>query len=320
MAQPINLFEKALYELRLMQKNTDFSKFFRNFGQPLFQIQSTPLKFPNMDISKQLKSFTKNLTASFSKWNKKPAEDNYPDIIQGFLPPDARLITPRLPLNANHYRLSDIDGDSIKELIFSYRAKNETVISILKKQNSRWSLIGEIRDPHHQEIEYLGVADLVGDNRRQILIGSTGRETTPSMHGYDLYNGRMNKMFAREYDRFEVVSTAPTSGGITKKHLAFWRRNQLSSHDIELAHWNGENLETLNNSRHYYYNRVIPYYWRQVKLNSKNPSHWYAFADSLYRMGIRHEALQATEMGLRLTSSSPESEHLKELKNRLSKD
>lgn len=314
MPRPVNLYEMAVSELKRARKNNTLFPALKlpnlkvpNFKVPNLRIPN--LKIPdinipnfnlnqihmnnmNFNIRNQLQKAIKNFSSVIGKYTNGTPEEDISSIIKEHIPPNARQVGP--------YRLADIDGDSEKELITSYNLNNDYSTFILKKQNGRWVKISDIHEPYQKEINYLGVADLVGEGRKQILIGRKDIEGTNILHGYTLNNGKINKMFSKKYNRIEVVTPFETREISTKKHIAFWNKNDSNTTDIELMNWNGHELEPVIYSRSYFKNSVLPYYAQKLKQMPRNSTNWYHLAHSLYKSEMYKDCSDAIKIGLRM--------------------
>lgn len=319
MSRPITIFDKMFSDLRHMQKNNNFSNPFNNLGFPKLKLKPLQRKTDNidMDIPTQIKKFVKGITSTFTRITKGEPEDDYDEIIKGFLPPNAKLLTPMNPKNAGAIRLADLDGDLEKELIASYALNNTTTTFVLKKQNDRWQKLTEIQEPKHEHINYMGFADITGEGRKQIIVGRKGMDSPDVLHGYNLHNGQVNKIFSHNYSRVGVFEPISTNNIPTKKHIAIWSKNNANAFDVNVMHWNGTALEAVKDNTSYYRNKVLPFYGQRVKQMPKNPTHWYHLADSLMKSGMYRDGLTAIDIGLRLKPVSPSKDEFLVLKSQL---
>jgi hypothetical protein len=317
MNRRISLFEKVFTEFKLNPQNNNFSRAFKNLGFPTLRLKPIQMNSANINIPDQIQKVFKNLTTSISRITKASPKDDYEEIVNGFLPQNATLITPKRPSQAGAIRFADIDGDLEKELIASYILNNETTTFILKKQNERWQKIYEIYEPKHNDINYMGFADITGEGRKQLLVGRKGSEATNVLDGYNFNNGKFTKMFSRNYNRIEVVKPGSTRDASSKNHIALWNKNNTSAYDIEVMDWNGKDLEAVSDNSSYYANKVLPFYGQRVKQMPKNPAHWYYLADSLVKSDMHQDALSAIEYGLRLNPVSPSKDEFLALKAKI---
>ena len=285
----------------------------------LFKLQTRPHQMTGKPLNtvNPLQTIFKRLSSTMSQIIQKPASEDYRAIVHGFLPNNAKLLSPQNLGNSGEMHFADLDGDTEKELIASYALNDEVRTIILKKQNERWSKVAEINNTGYDSVHYSGVADLMGNGRKQILLGLVSKGKASALHGYTFENNMINKMFDHNYHRFEVVATPANQNSISKTHLAVWNRKDPDTYNIDMYHWNGQQLEPLTNVALYYYKKVVPFYAQKVKRSPKLPSNWYNFADALVKADAKRDALQAIELGMRQDTNFTLKENFLELKNRI---
>lgn len=269
-------------------------------------------------LANPLQTLGRGLTSAFSQVAKKNAVEDYYTVIRSFVPNSAELLKPKYPMNSREYLFTDIDGDSQKELITSFRQNDDIKTIVLKKRNESWHKIAEINSPEHNMLNYRGTADITGGGKKQLLLGLASKEKTPVIYGYSLENGSINKLFARNYHRFDVLRPAKNNNAAAKAQLAVWSRKDANTYDIDLLHWNGSQLEPSKNAAPYYFNNVIPYYAQKVRQTPYDPAGWLNISEALVKAGLYREAQAAIKVGMGYDRSSSLQEKFMKLKNEIS--
>jgi hypothetical protein len=85
-----------------------------------------------------------------------------------------------------------------------------------------------------------------------------------------------------------------------KSQLAFWEGVGNDAYRVEVKHWNGSQLEPIDNQSTYYKQKMLPYYGQRVRQSPQNPSNWYNLADALVKAGMNRDGLKAIELGISL--------------------
>lgn len=251
-------------------------------------------------VPNPLQTLFKGLSSSLSRIIQKPSKEDYDVIVERYLPENAKLLTPRNPANAAITQLVDLDGDLQKELVASYMLDNETKTLILKKQNDQWHEIAKITNPNCVSVDFRDFADLTGEGKKQMLLGTKTKEGLKELCGYSLQSGKINKLFTHNFTRLEVLNHLYSRNDTSKAHIAIWKKTDTGTYNIEVMQWNGSMLELVKNQTPYYYNRVLPYLGMKVKQMPQKASNWYYLADALTKAEMELEALTAIEMGLKL--------------------
>jgi len=226
-------------------------------------------------------------------------------------------LTPQYPKNSEEIHFADLDGDSQNELIASFRHNNEIKTLILKKQNNHWHKAAEISNPEHDTISYRGAADVKGEGKKQLLLGLSSNENTPTLYGYSLENSTAKKIFHRSYHRFEILGSSKNNDASEKAKLAVWDKKDTDSYDIQVLHWNGLELEPVKDTSSYHYKSAVPHYVKKVKQKPNSPSNWYNLADALEKSGVYRDALVAVKVGMKQDANSAFKENFLELRNKL---
>ncbi|WHH57894.1 hypothetical protein [Petroclostridium sp. X23] len=263
-----------------------------------------------------LQKLMSNISSSITKITQKPTKENYQSIVQGFLPENAKLLTPKYPLGASQIQFADLDGDSQNEMIASYALNNETTTLILKKQNESWNELTRITNNDSNTMHYIGFADIMNEGKKQLLLSSTKSKASPILEIYSLDNAAANKMIDLNYSRFEVLDQSQ-NGEIRPARLAVWNEAETGEYDIKVLHWNGEELAPAAVPADYYHRNVIPYFAQKAKQTPGNLNHWYNLTKSLINAGAYRDASAAIELGLYINQNSPSKEKLASLKEEI---
>ena len=101
--------------------------------------------------------------------------DNYEEIVKRFIPDKAIPLIPERPSYAKGLHLTDLDGDSERELIASYRLKDEIKTIILKKGKNGWYKTSEISNPGYRALDYRDVINISGAGKRHLDLGLSSR-------------------------------------------------------------------------------------------------------------------------------------------------
>lgn len=270
-----------------------------------FKPQMKPQQSQKKDyrIANPLEAVFSSLRSVFSQAAKRNEKENYYEIVNGFIPANAALLTPRNQSRPGALDFIDLDGDSKSELVASYKLDKDIHTIVLKKNDGSWSKVNEISHSGHKEIKYRGYADLKGDGVKNILLGMVPDEGDAVLYGYSLKEQHADELFKRKYQSMDIFTTPPVRDSSGRTQLVFWNRTEEGLRSIEVSNWNGTKLES-GESEHYYLSRVIPYYAQIVRQTPYSVEHWYGLADALSKVGARNDALMAVEMGRRVDIES----------------
>lgn len=271
-----------------------------------------PIPLPNLEsLRKPVESLIKGLNNAVSQFTAKPERVDYHSVVNSFLPPGAKLLNAQYPANAGEMQLADIDNDKRNELIASYRTMDGIRTLVLKKDEVQWYKMAEISTPDYDEVHYRGVADMMGDGKKYLLLGLVSRHNARTLFAYSMTDGGAKKIFSKNYSKLDLQKSRDASGSV-KDVIALWHENAPGIYDIELVRWNGIDLEKMNANR-YLASRVVPYYINRLRQNPKNTIDWYNLAETLSKTGDKASASRAVSLGI---GHDPD-EHLKERFNAL---
>lgn len=272
---------------------------------------------PSLNSLKQpVESLINGLNNTFTQLTAKPARVDYDAVVNSFLPPGTKLLKPQFPENSNEIQFADLDGDSSNELIASYRSNEGVKTVVLKKDEVQWYKMAEISNPEFEGMHYRNSVNMAGDGKKYLLLGLTSKLQANTLFAYSLDDGNARKMFSRKYGKLELQKSRSTAGASPKDSLALWNEEAPDIYDIELVHWNGFELEQLDNTR-YLAGKVVPYYIRKLRMNSDDPACWYNLANALSKTGNSVNAATAVNLGLERNPDVQLKDRFNTLKSRL---
>lgn len=281
---------------------------------PAINVQS--IKLPSAeDIKRPVESLIKGLNDVVSQVTARPEKVDYNAVVYSFLPPGAKLLKPQYPKNSNEIQFSDLDGDGRSELVTSYRTNEGIRTLILKKDEVQWRKFAEISNPEFDTIHYRNSADVAGDGKKYLLLGFVSRLQNRALFAYSLSEAGARKIFSRNYNKLELQKFR-TPSGITKSAIAFWDEEAEGIYNIDLVHWNGIDLEKVNQSR-YLAGKVIPFYVDKLRQNPKDTISWYNLAKSFSKAGDIANASRAISLGLKHNPDDALKSRFDSLKNEL---
>ena len=282
---------------------------------PVFELPSFEL--PSLDsLKRPVEALVKGLNNAVAQFTAKPEKTDYYAVVNSFLPPGAKLLKPQYPENANEIQFADLDGDSRNELVASYKTNDGVKTLVLRKDEVQWYKMAEISNPEFEGIHYRNSANVAGDGKMYLLLGLTSKLQNRTIFAYSLDDGNARKIFSRKYSKLDLQKSRSTAGSSAKATLALWNEEAPDIYDIELVNWNGFELEQLDNTR-YLAGKVVPYYIRKLKQNSKDAVNWYNLANAMSKSGNTANAATAVDLGLERNPDTQLKDRFNTLKNRL---
>lgn len=257
------------------------------------------LKNPLEALKGPVQSITRSLNNVLGQIVKKPEVIDYTAIVKSFLPENAKLLKPRLPMGAQEVMQADLDGDRRDELIATYRTNEGIRTLILKAQGEKWQKAAEIYHQAHEDIDYRNAVRLTGENKLQLLTGMTGGGYGNMLYGYTLADGAAARLFSRGYSWVELVRKPQKAGSSRRDTLSVWNKAADGDYDIEVLDWSGLQLERANDDTYYYRTRVVPYYLKKARQNPSSTGCWYRLAEAMIKAGAYRDALVVAEAGSR---------------------
>ena len=297
------LLKSDRFRANLLPALKRFSESFPTIGLPSLN-----------DLRKPVETIMKGLSNITAQFYTKPEKIDYNAVVNSFLPPGARLIKPEYPGNAGEIQFADLDGDGRSELVTSYRTGDGIRTLVLKKDEVQWYKMAEISDPESTEMHYRNSADITGDGKPNLLLGLvTGQNRT--LIAYSVSDGGSKKIFSKKYDKLELVRSRDASGRI-RDACSLWHETSPGIFDIELVHWNGIDLESLDKTR-YLAGKVLPYYIRKLRQDPDDTAAWYNLADTFMKTGDKARAERAVMYGLEHDPDPLMKERFSELQRQL---
>lgn len=255
------------------------------------------IELPSLNnLKRPVESLIKGLNNITAQFNSKPEKIDYTAVVNSFLPPGARLIKPQYPEDAGEIQFDDLDGDGRNELVTSYRSGDGLRTLVLKKDEVQWYKMAEISNPEFTDMHYRNSADIAGDGKLNLLLGLTSSRQDRTLFAYSVSDGSSKKIFSKKYSKLELVKTRSASGH-AKDACALWHETAPGIFDIELVHWNGIDLESLDKSR-YLAGKVLPYYIKKLRQDPDDTTGWYNLADTFLKAGDKTRAERALMYGL----------------------
>jgi len=248
---------------------------------------------------------------------EKSKTEDYLSIVKSFMPENARLLTPKHPYGAKEVQFANLDGSPQKGLIISFLMDNEIRTLFLKKQDEYWCKNGEVSCYGYDSLDYRDTADLTGEGKRQLLLGVTSGNESPTLYAYSLDDGTFIELFARSYDRIELLPSSRGPDSQAKTWLALWNKKDENTYDIEVLRWNGSELVPAKNPALYYFNRVAPYYATKIRQTPDDAHLWYNLADSLVKAGAYRDSIIAINAGMKHKMEPSLRDRYEELKRSL---
>ncbi|HOJ79898.1 MAG TPA: hypothetical protein PK767_05235 [Clostridiales bacterium] len=290
----------------------DTDRFRRNMLSALKKLPTVEL--PTLaDLRKPVDNLVKTLNNAVSQFTYKPPKFDYRNIVNGFLPPGARLISPRYPEGAGEIRFADLDGDGRSELVTSYTAADGLRTLVLKKDEVQWYKMAEISSPGFSSIHYLTCADISGEGKKDLLLGLDSEQNSRTLFAYSVSDGGSRKIFSKKYNKLEVIRS---SSRTSRDAVALWHEDSPGIYRIELIRWNGIDLEQIDKTR-YLAAKVLPYYIRKLRQDPSDITGWYNLAGTFMEAGDRANAAKAVRYTLEFNPDPVMKDRLMELRQKL---
>lgn len=230
--------------------------------------------------------------------DKEKTED-YISIVKSFMPENARLLIPKHPYGAKEVQFANLDGSTQKGLVASFQLDNEIRTLFLKKQDEYWYKDAEISCYGYDSLDYRDTADLTGDGKKQLMLGVSSGNESPTLYTYSLDDGVFIELFARSYDKIELLPSSRGPNSHAKTWLALWSKKDENTYDIEVLRWNGSELVPVKNPAFYYFNRVAPHYAMKIRQTPDDAHLWYNLAEALAKAGAYKDSVIAINAGMK---------------------
>ncbi len=306
---PIQLAGLAIAGSSLLSQYTQDNKstpdnIKRNTGIfPPFPIQLPPIGYKRdtgTQMQNPIETFIKGLNSTITEISKRFVGEDYNAVVKDFIPGGTTLLKPSFSGNSREILLADLDGDLRDELIASYREDREIKTIVLKKQDNNWYKAAELAHRDYDSLHFRGTAAFTNEQGRQLLLGMAPKDKPPALIAYSFRNDSLNKLFTRDYHRFDLIPVlSEHRNAPAKSYLGVWnKKDGIIPFDINLMRWNGTELEKYDNIKPYYRQRVVPYFAYQTKNSPMHVKNWYNLADALVTADMRNDALIAIRAGM----------------------
>jgi len=225
--------------------------------------------------------------------------DDYEEIVKRFLPDNAIPLMPERPSYIKGLHLTDLDGDGERELIASYRLKDDIKTIILKKEKNRWYKASEISNPGYRELNYRDVVNISGLGKRHLVLGLSSRGKPSTVCGYTFDNGEVYKAFSYNCNKFDVLRKSADRNAPLPMDIAIWNKQNDGTYDISFLRWNGIQFEPMAGEySNYYEKKAVPYFAMKAKYAPYSAANWYNLAVALVKAGAYRDALTAVNVGI----------------------
>lgn len=267
------------------------------------------------DLKRPVESIIKGFNNAVAQLTAKPEKIDYNNVVNGFLPPGARLVKPQYPEDSAEIQFADLDGDGRSELIASYVTGEGIRTLVLKKDEVQWYKLAEVSCPGYFGIHYRNSAAITGEGRKDLLLGLVSGQQGRTLFAFSVKEGDTRKIFSKSYDKIELLKRSGQSGS-ARDSAALWHETSPGIYDIELVRWNGIDLEQLDKTR-YLAAKVLPYYIRKLRQDPNDTAAWYNLAGTFLGTGDRVNASRAVKLGLEHGTDPVIKDRLAELQQRI---
>ena len=228
------------------------------------------------------------------KVNKDPMK-----IINKFLPPKSKLVSPKEPKSTKPYQFYDFNQDGQKEIIFTFEIKakeqqnpSQYGVIILRKENERWKKTWETQT-QGIGLDYSGVTDITGDGIKEFLFGVTiGASAGNKLEIFKWDNNSFKMIAEVSYHMMEVLSNK-------KVGIAVWQRYIADTYFVDVLKWNGKKLVLDEELYSSYYPAIEKFYKDKI---SKMDAwfYWYTLADAQIKANLFKKARDSIQKGTTL--------------------
>ena len=167
------------------------SKYIRNSDIKVRKLRRPTIKKAELQ---NLQNLANQITSALAKPSYRAETPDYEKIISAYLPEEAVLVKPKLPENSRIIEQVDFDGDSVRELVATYRYEGNLNTIVLKKSGSRWLKSAEIIHENAGELNYRGFVSLLNNEKQNMLIGISEGEKF-RIYAYSLWDGNVTELF-----------------------------------------------------------------------------------------------------------------------------
>ncbi|AEB77154.1 hypothetical protein [Clostridium botulinum] len=216
------------------------------------------------------------------------------------IPKDMELQAPIYPKRAKHIMYCNLDGDKEKEVIMTFRKKdNKNIggIMVFKREGDTWKEI--LNESGKNKIVYeVTFADIDGDNNDELLVGySTGilERNKLNIYKYDKKKQILNVIGDYEYSKLDIKSIINKSNNSEQKKIALWKKIDEDIYLVNLLKYHNNNLIEAKEEYPDYFPKVVDYYRGKLrnKENKNSATMWYYFIDAQIKSNKYKEALNS---------------------------
>jgi hypothetical protein len=226
------------------------------------------------------------------------AEDNKDlmIIINRFLPPNAKLVSPENPKSTKPYQFYDFNQDGQEEIIITYEIKakeqpnpSQYGVMVLRKENERWEQIWETQT-QGVGLDYSDLADITGDDIKEYLFGVTiGADAGSKLEIFKWNNNSLKMIAEVSYHIMELLSNK-------KVGIAIWQRYIADTYFVDVLKWNGKKLVPDEELYSRYYPVIEKFYNDKItKMDAW--FYWYTLADAQIKANLFEKARDSIQKG-----------------------
>ncbi|MDZ5472396.1 hypothetical protein SM124_11620 [Bacillus sp. 31A1R] len=242
-------------------------------------------------------------------------------MINEFLPPNSKLVSPEEPKSTKPYQFYDFNQDGLEEIIITFETKakeqpnpSQYGVIVLRKQNKRWEKTWETQT-QGVGLDYSGVADITGDGIKEYLFGVTIGASAGNNLEIFKWNHNSLKMIAEvPYHMMELLSNQRVG-------IAVWQRYIADTYFVDVLKWYGQKLVLDKDLYSSYYPVIEKFYNEKIsKMNAW--FYWYTLADAQIKANLFEKARDSIQKGTTLAkqlSLSDAVENFKKLSDQLEK-
>jgi hypothetical protein len=237
--------------------------------------------------------------------------------INNLLPQGTFIISEEGSNNEKLVFKRDIDGDGHKEILAIYKlekTENVVFLMVIKDTGGVLSIIDSVKGDGFN-FDILSFSDVDGDEKEEILLGTTIGEQYRNLYVFKLKDSVVEKLFSTSYSKFEVIENGIYGNTTKQAVLALWYRDIEESFKIKTVRWNGMEFIEAKDVHKYYYVKVMNYYADKISKSPNCAHYWFYLAEAQSKCGLKKEALKSISQGVSLDQSYPSKQHFEDLKN-----
>ncbi|MCY6370283.1 hypothetical protein [Clostridium ganghwense] len=228
---------------------------------------------------------------------------NTEDIAKEFLPKGMEFSAPMYPKRAKSIIKKDIDGDGNKEILFTFKSKEDKYIGgiiVLKEKNHQWKKILQSYG-EGKSIYRIDLKDLDGDKNDELLVSTfAGVSVGNALNIYKYDNNTDNfKLVVKDGYHKIYMNDMPNDKGRAdgRVELALWKKITGDVYKVDVLKFDGKKLVPAKEVYSYYYNKVIDYYKSKLRKDDYKNSAlmWYYLADAQVKAKKPEDALSSIE-------------------------